>query len=148
MSRGNGVVIEAPDLREFRRDLKRAGDQFPKQLQQTNKHVVEKVVLPEAKRRGSQSRRNLAGGRATIGSKGVATIRALATQRSAAVAMGGARTPWVAGNEWGSGGKYRQFPRKNREGHILWPVVEELRDEIVEEYRDAVGDLAKIAFPK
>lgn len=139
-------VVKVQGLRELRKALKAAGDEMPKELRKTNKAVVERIIVPEAKRRGNASRTNLAGGTARLGSKGVATIKAQASQRSAAVTMGGARAPWAGGSEWGSGGRYRQFPARSEGGYILYPTVKEKRPEIVEAYTDALEELTGRVF--
>ena len=55
------VKINVTGLKEFRKELKAVGPKFPKELQKTNKRAAG-IVVPEAKRRAGQSRRNLAGG--------------------------------------------------------------------------------------
>lgn len=129
-----GASVNVTGLKELRKAVKEAGDELPKEMRQTNKNVAERIIEPAAKERGRQSRRNLAGGRAALGSVGVASIRTLATQKSATIAMGGGRVPWAGGSEWGSGGAYRQFPPKNPEGYILYPTVKDKRDEVIEAY--------------
>lgn len=139
------VSVRVEGLRELRRDLRRAGAEFPRELSRTNKRVVERIVVPEAQRRGRQTRTNLAGNPTRLGSRGVASIRALASATRAEVAMGGARIPYASGHEFGSG-RYRQFPPKRREGYILLPAVEATHDEILDAYRAMLDELARRAF--
>ena len=139
-----GVEIEG--LKELRKELKRMGSEWPKELQKTNKQAAA-LVVPEAKRRAAQSHSNLAGGVARVGSRGVASIRPLATQRSAQIAGGGAKVPWFGGNEWGSSGRFRQFPARAKEGHILWPAAKAKEPEVIKAYEKMLDDLTKRAFP-
>ena len=141
----SGARIEG--LKELRKELKALGPQWPKELQKTNKAAAAKVV-PEAKRRAAQSHPNLAGGVARVGSRGVSSIRALASQTRAQIAGGGAKVPWFGGNEFGSSGRYRQFPAKNKEGYILWPAAKAKEPEIEEIYLEMIDALTKAAFPE
>ena len=133
-------------LKDLRRELRRAGIQ--KNLTRANKHAVNVVIVPEAKRRAARPFTNLAGGRTRVGSRGVASIRGTATQTKAFVKAGGARVPWFQGHEWGSAGRYRQFPPKAEKGRIVYLVVEDKQAEIIEVYWDVIDDVAKGPFPE
>lgn len=133
--------IRAEGLRQFRNDLRQAGSHFPKEMQRANKRVAFDLIVPAAKQRAASRPHP------RPGSKLIGTIRATATQTSAAVNMGGARTPWNFGQEWGSD-RFAQFPSKNRSGYILYPTVKERREEIHEAYVDVLDDLSAQAFPK
>jgi hypothetical protein len=140
-------VVDFEDLFKFRRELKSVGEGLEKELQKTNKRVVENIVVPVAKRKAAETRTNIAGGTARLGSRGVGTVRALATQTRAQIAGGGAKVPWFMGSQFGSAGEHRQFPRAKPGGYIIYPAIAETRDEFREEYADAVEKLAKRAFP-
>lgn len=140
------LKIDVKGLKEFRSALRKAGREFPVALRQANREAAN-VVLPEAKRRGMASRSNLAGGRATLGSKGVASIRVLASQSKAQLAGGGARVPWFGGSEYGSSGAHRQFPARNSDGYILWPAAKSKQPQVIEVYDKALDNLSKRAFP-
>lgn len=152
MARGKPVEVQVEGLRELRRALKQVEETLPRELRATNKRVVEQVVLPEARRRGQQTRLNVAGRETRLGSRGVATIRPVASQTSAGIAMGGARAPWAVGHEWGSTGRYPQFPARPTggpsPGFILYPVVREKQQEIVAAYTAAIEPLLRHAFPE
>src|SRR5690606_12698420 len=79
------------DLREFRAELRKLG--VHRDLQKANKRAAE-IVVPIARQKGSGSWPNLAGGVSRLGSAGVGTIRALATQTKAYVAAGSAKVVW------------------------------------------------------
>lgn|SRR5574337_175545 len=138
--------IDVQGLKELRSALRKAGTQFPKELRVANLAAAD-IVVPEAKRRALQSRPNLAGGAARVGSRGVGSIRALAQQKAAQIAGGSAGVPWFAGNEFGSSGRYRQFPSASRDGYILWPAAKAKRDEVVQVYERMLEALAAEAFP-
>jgi hypothetical protein len=107
-------------LEDFRRDLKVAGDGLDKRLQRTLKEAVAPIARdaqqrydrlhPTALRRRTPGRRP---------GRGRRSIRALATQRRAQVAMGGKKAPYVLGQEFGSlqGPRKRQFPVARR---VTW----------------------------
>ena len=140
------IKVNVEGLKQFRKELRSVGSQFPKELRLANKAAAS-VVLPEAKRRAGQSRRNLAGGTARVGSRGVASIRILASQSKAQIAAGGARVPWMGGSNYGSSGRYRQFPAKSKDGYILWPAALDKRPQVVDTYDKMVISLARQAFP-
>ena len=140
------VKLDVEGLKEFRAALKAVDAAFPKQLQQVNKRAAE-LIVPEAKRRAGQVRPNLASGLARVGSRGVNSIRAGASQRSAYIMGGGARVPWFGGNEWGSSGRYRQFPGRTTEGYILWQAAKTKEPEVFETYSEMIAALSAAAFP-
>lgn len=143
--------VRVEGLRELRSALRALDATLPRELRAVNKRVVEQVILPEARRRAQQTRTNIAGGPARLGSKGLATLRALATQGRAQVALGSARVPWAAGQEWGSTGKNakaRMFPRAAEHGLILYPVVREKQAEIIDAYTEMLDKLTRRAFPE
>lgn len=144
MAAGN-LKVDVQGLRELRSALRNIDPKWTKELQQVNKRAAN-IVVPEAKRRAAQSRPNLAGGVARAGSAGVASIRALASQSRAQIASGGARVPWMGGSEWGSSGRYKQFPSKSSDGYILWPAAKAKEPEVIELYQDMLDDLSSAAF--
>jgi hypothetical protein len=145
--------LQVHGLRELRRELRRISTELPKEVKRINIEVAERIVLPEARRRGAASRLNVAGGQARLGSRGVATIKATRQQGKAGVQLGGARVPWGPGSEWGSTGRNpraRMFPRRSgvSKGFILYPAVREKEPEIREAYAEMMDDLLKQAFPE
>lgn len=132
------------DLRELRRELRKLG--VHRDLQKANKKAAE-VVVPIAKRKAGGAWGNLAGGVSRLGSAGVGSIRANATQTRAYVVAGGARIPYYGGVDWGSSGRYRQFGPRTSEGRIIYPAIAEGASKIVETYVDELDDLVSRAFP-
>lgn len=133
--------IEVIGLKELRAGLRKAGPQFPKELQRANKRAVNEVLVPEGRR--------LAAGRGypRPGSAVVASIRGTATQTSASFNVGGARTPHAMGHNFGSSGRFRQFPPKTQPDYFMYKAVENRRSEFMEQYEDIIDTLSKDAFP-
>ena len=133
------------DLRKFRGELRRLG--VHRDLQKANKKAAE-VVVPVARRKAAGSWGNLAGGVSRLGSRGVASIKANATQTKAYVVAGGARVPYYGGVDWGSSGRYRQFGPRSSEGRIIYPAIAEAAPKVIETYVDELDDLVSRAFPR
>lgn len=135
-----GGKIKVTGLRELRRELKAAGEQFPKELQQTNKAVVTDLIVPGA-------RAKLEGVSPRAGSRAVGTIRALASGTRAQVALGTAAVPWAVGKNFGSI-RYRQFPpHLGQDDYALYRTIREKRGEVIERYGAMLEKLTNRAFP-
>lgn len=139
--------VNVVGLRELRKALKELDPKWPKGLREVNKRAAE-VVVPEARTRASQVRTNVKGNPTRAGSAVVGSIRALASQTRAQVAMGGARLPHAGGFDWGSSGRFKQFPAANKEGYILWPAAKAKEEVIVAYYLKMLDDLTQDAFPE
>jgi hypothetical protein len=139
--------VQVEGLTELRRELRKLEGRWGRELQKVNKSVAETVVVPEAKRRARESRRAASGNQTRVGSRGEESIRAGARQNAAYVRGGGARVPYFQGYEWGTLGDYPQFPMSSKEGHIIYPVIQERQTQIVETYGGMLDDLTKAAFP-
>lgn len=137
-------------LRDLRRELKRAGDEFPKELRDTNFRVANEVVVPTAQRKARSTRRPHADRpRPDRGhwEDYPKTIRALASQTRATVALGSARVPWALGANFGSL-KYTQFPGLGNPDHALYAAIEEKQQDVIKTYGDMLDTLTKKAFPE
>lgn len=164
MAKDVAVAIEG--LSDFRRALKAVSPELPKMLHQELKQAAESAAA-RARRRyaqnfgaGSGRRKTVtvgAGGRRSVRTrKGTAaSIRAVATQTGSGVAFGGARFPWVAGQEFGSL-RYRQFfpytgmgpGGRGSWGRVIFPAV---RDEVADteaDLRTRFDALARKAYPE
>lgn len=148
MAREPEMEIQVEGLKELQQELRRVDKSWAKELQKSNKAVAESEVVPYARARAQESRSSYAGGSTRLGSRGVNSIRAGAKQRAALVRAGGARVPYYHGHEWGTKGNYPQFPGATKEGHIIYPVLTERREQIIERYGNAVDELMKRAFPE
>lgn len=142
---GLDVKLRVDGLRELRKELRAIDAAFPKELRAANKQVAEQVVVPEARRRAGALTRP------RVGSRLLATIRALASQTSATVAMGGARTPYARGMEFGSIRRKQFAPWRGNDrnaGYFLYPTIRERSDDIVETYSRVIDELTERAFPR
>lgn len=139
------VRADVKGLKELRKALKTLDLQ--KGLQQANKRVVNDVVVPEARRLGQRPAPNLAGGVSRLGTRGLKSIRGSATQTKAFILAGTKAVPWVAGFDFGSSGRYRQFPRAQKGGRVLYKAIENKNDELIGTYMDAIDELTREAFP-
>ena len=140
--------IEVTGLKELRKELRalESDGTWKAELRAAGKAAAE-VVATEARRTASQGQVTLAGTPASMGGAAVASIRALAGQTRATVAGGKASIPYFGGWEFGSGGAYRQFPRKAGSSHNLYPAIERKRGEVVRVYGDEIDRLTKRHFP-
>lgn len=158
------VKIEVHGLRELRRELRQAGQQFPKEMRQANIDAAE-LVVPEAKRRAPKGPHE---GKPAI-QPVVASIKAGGTQRAGYVAIGGARSPHAPVYEFGG-----TIPRRGQDASTratiqarhgsyekaglavtrvrarpyLYPAIAAVSDEIVEAYGEALDRLSRRAFPR
>lgn len=130
-----GPAIRVKGLKETRKALRTLSQDgtWKPELRQVNKAAAE-IVVTEARKRAGRGGTNLAGGPARLGGRGVASIRALASQTKATVAGGGASVPWYGGSDFGSGGRYRQFPAKKEKGRFIYPAIEDKMDEVLRVY--------------
>lgn len=140
-----GIKAEVKGLKEMQKALKSLDLQ--KGLQKTNKAVVNRIVVPEAKRLGQRSMVNLAGNATRLGTRGVASIRGGASQTKAHILAGKKSVPYYAGYDFGSSGRYRQFPRAKKGGRILYQAIENKHDEMIARWLDDAEDLLRDAFP-
>lgn len=129
--------IEVLGLKDFQRELRRLDKAWPRELRAANRDAAEIVA------RGTRSS---FASRPGVAPKVAASVKVLAQQRSAAVRIGGRRWPYALGSEFGSR-RYPQFPPVLRGGYSLYPTIKASRDEMVEEYGEAVDRLMRRAFP-
>jgi hypothetical protein len=138
------AAVEVDGLRELRRDLKRAGAQFPKELRAVNLKTAE-VVAAEVRRLAPKGPHQGGGTVRPI----VASVRALASQSRAQVAVGGARTPHAAVHNYG--GTIPRFNSTARTTILPYPYIEPAidakTDEVLAVYDEALDRLLRRAFP-
>lgn len=148
---GSGVTfVGIVGLREFRRALRSMDRDLPKLITKANREIVEPVV-ERARRRYSRLYRSRSG-------KAKRSIRGLATQTKATVAVGRPRLPYVLGQEFGSnqGPNTRQFPRylpapsgRGGLGYFYYPSIREGLQELrAKHYIDALDRAAAQAYPR
>jgi hypothetical protein len=138
-------VIGGRELRKALKELE-GDDAWKGELRQGGLEVAQ-IVATEAQRTASAGATTISGKHASMGSRAIATIRPLAGQTRATVALGKASAPEAAGWEWGSGGAYRQFPRKKKDGYNLYPALERKRAEVIEAYGKVIDRVTRPRFP-
>ena len=133
-------------LKDFRNDLKALSRNAPKVLQRANKQVAE-AVAPSVRAAYARQYRQRTGRSA----KG---IRAVATQTKAGVRIGGARRPYMLGQEFGSR-RFKQFrpyvvSRRGRggRGYFLYPTIRKMGREIVDIYWAAMDREFRKTYPE
>jgi hypothetical protein len=139
--------VEVKGLKDFRRELKRLGPEFPKELRAANLEAAE-VVAKETQRRVPRGPHE-GGGRVQPLHT---SVRALASQTRGQVAIGGARSPHgppyefpgaTIGRRGATGARTRIRTQPS-----LFPAIASEREEVVEVYGEAIDRLTKRAFPR
>lgn len=131
--------IEVEGLKDFQRALKDAGGDFPKELRLASKEAAK--VVATGTRQSFLSR-------AGVAPKVAASVKVLASQRGAAVRIGGNKFPYALGSNFGSV-RFRRFPMFAGHGsdYSLYKTIKAKRDEVIEVYGEAVDRIARKAFP-
>jgi hypothetical protein len=141
MARRTDTTVKGLD--DFRRELKRAGGSFGKELGQVNKKAAE-VVATTARAKAMAT-----GG---VAAKAAPDIKTAAQQRTAKLVLDASRHGYAIGAFTGSK-KYAQFkPWQGPEieegkGYAVGPAIVEKEDEFLDVYGDALEELAARAFP-
>ena len=105
------------------------------------------LVEGDARRRASTARPTIAGSVATMGSRAVASIRGKGTTTGATLeAFKG--IPYGAGWNFGTTGRFRQFPTRAEPDHALYAAVKDKREQITNEFAERIGDALERAFPE
>jgi hypothetical protein len=109
--------------------------------------AVGSLVQDEAQNRARSGGVTLAGTRASMGSKAVGSIRGKGTTTGASLqAFKG--IPWGPGWNFGSSGGHRQFPAKATPDYNLYKAVEDKREQINNEFAEAIEYALEQAFPE
>lgn len=131
--------IQVDGLRELQKELRALDKSWPKELRLANKEAAE--VVARATRASFASRPGVA-------PKVAASVRAAAQQRSASVKIGGRRWPYALGSNFGSSGRFPQFPPVKRPDYSLYASIKSERKQVVDTYDKALDRLTKRAFPR
>lgn len=144
--------VKIEGLRELTRELRAVDAALPKEVQKGLKRVAGEIVVPGA--------RGLAASRTNPkwGSAAVNTIRALASQQRAQVAVGSNRIPWAAGHNFGSkhtritNGRHstNQFPptKGHRGGdYALYETIERRQPQILDALVEEIDGLLTRTWP-
>ena len=134
--------IDVEGMKAFRSELKQLGPELPKALQKLNKSFAERVATKAQSAYG--------GLHPARTGKGRRSIRGLASQQRAQVAIGSPSVPYMLGQEFGSGRMPRFPPRSGgggRDGYFLYPTITAEIPNLTGDYLDAVAKLSHAAFP-
>ena len=129
-------TIRVEGLRELRSELKAIDSKLPKEIQRAAKEAAEAVA--------DRVRADFSG-RPGVAPKVAPSVKALATQRSASVRVGGDAYPYAMGSTFGSV-RFKQFPPARKDGYSLFPTIKAMRDEIVDRFADAIDDVMRRNF--
>lgn len=135
-------VITVKGIKEVRSSLLALSQDgvWKPELRQAGKTAAE-IVAVEARKRAGRGTSNVSGGPARLGSKGIASIRSVASQTSAGVKGGGASVPWYGGSDFGTGGAHPQFPSKIKKGRFIYPAIDAKMDEVLRSYTQSLDRL-------
>lgn len=133
------TIIVQPPMARFRAALRKAGAEFAKRLQKVNKHIAQVVADDTREAYGNRYQRQTGAGERSI--------RALATQLKAQVAIGNARAPYLPGQNFGSN-RIRQFAPKAHPDRFLYASVAKRKASIEHDHREMVTDLLHEAYPE
>jgi hypothetical protein len=147
------VGIRIDGLREFRRELRKLSDDgtWTRALREVNAQVAQEA-LREVQRL-AQTQPRIIGKRRRPErehwSDYVGSFRVVASQTSAGIRLGSTvrRKGWYMGSNFGSHGRFKQFPGQSVPDHALYKGIEQALPRTVERYGDALDRLAKKAFP-
>lgn len=108
---------------------------------------VGKLVERESRSLAGRALPTIGGSMAPMSSRAIASIRGKGTTTAASLQAfkGAAEGP---GQNFGSTGRYRQFPRKQKPDRALYKAVEEKREQITNEFAEAVEYALESAFPE
>lgn len=129
------MTVRVEGLKEFRSALRQGGKELPKELQKVNKafaadvagDVRSKYTLAHPSRSG----------------RGAQSIRALASQTRAQVAIGSARASYVLGQNFGShqGPRKKQFRPVRKPDYFLYRTLEQRDKDLRDDYDELLEGL-------
>jgi hypothetical protein len=146
MAASDPLQIQVQNLSRFRRELKAAQPGLVQQVKEVNFKIATEVV------ESARSRASVVGG---VAPKAASSMRAAKTSVAARVTLGGSRYPYAYGAEFGSL-RYKQFHKwrgnqwqpwgDDGTGYFLHPTIRDMREQIMQEYGDAVEKIMHAAF--
>jgi hypothetical protein len=123
-------MIQVIGLADLQRELRKLGPALPKALREANLEASREVAVP-AVRKGAPVRSGAL----------KASVRPLASQRRAQVAIGYARVPYVFPINFG-------WPARNiRAQEFVYSGIAKVPDKLVDVYADKIDKLTARAFP-
>jgi hypothetical protein len=162
----SGYRLQVNGLRELRAALRDLDAGLPKELQSTNKRVVNEVLVPRARGLAARTLHGSGYNQRTHRSRYhwadvINSIRGTATQTSASILLGStARTKnWMLGYEFGSLGNQRSthgntkmFPpwrgSGTGAGYFFFPTIRQSGPEVVDAYATALQRFVDRTIPE
>ena len=134
-----GPVITITGLAKFRKQVKSLGGDFAKVLNREMKAIARPVEADARKRYGVL---HPGSGRSVRG------IRATTRRGGSAIALGGPKYPYLQGQEWGTHGRFPQFPTPwGRSGRYFWPAIVAGASEAASKVFSELDLLSRRVFP-
>lgn len=150
-------AIYVAGLKELRNELKRMEPGLQREIQRENKAFASRVVPRVQAAYSTQYPKPTTKRKRTARRKGtVSQIRAVATQTSSGIRIGGARYPWMVGQEFGSN-RLKQFAPwtgpgpggRGSRGRYLYPTVRAEMPNVLKRYQmEVIDKVAARAFPE
>ena len=144
------VELNVQGLSKFRRELAKLDKDYRKAFDAELKAVVEPIKRDaQARYRVEHPRRRVKGRRSKGSTRGIVAASGGGRAR---VIIGGNRFPYLLGQEWGTDGKYPQFPptTKNlppdKRGYFFWPAVVAGRQRVFKGLTKAIDNANKRVF--
>ena len=142
----SGRVITAntiQGLAKFRKELKALGGDYVKALTREMQDIARPIEADSRRRYRSLhpvSRKNRRSERGIV-----ATKRA----SGSAIRLGGKKYQYLQGQEWGTHGRFPQFPKPwGRTGRFFWPAIVEGAGNAAEKVFDEIDRLSRRVFPR
>jgi len=139
--------VKVEGIKELRKALRDMSDDkgWRGELREVYR-AVSTLVEGEAQSRAGAGAVTISGTHASMGSRAIASIKGKGTTTGATL-LGGTGVAWFGGWNFGSGGAHAQFPRKREPDYNLYVAVEDKREQITNEFAEAVEDALNRAFP-
>lgn len=148
--RTTNLALKVVGLKDLRKLLRGLDEGLPGELRDTNKRVVEEVLVPPV-RAAAAAHKPSSGYNARVGhspqhwADAVASVRAVATQTSSAILYGStARSKaWMVGYEFGSI-RHKQFPPASPRlgggsaGYFFYPTIRAAVPKIIDAYAESL----------
>lgn len=132
------VAIHVEGGKELRKSLKTmSSDNGWRAALRDSYRKAASVGEGEARSLAGQGRPTLGGTSANMGSAAIGSIKGKGTT-TAATMTGGTGIRWFGGWNFGSAGRYRQFPAKTSPDYNMYTAIENKRDEIVETFGNEI----------
>lgn len=151
---GELLGIRVKGIRDFARALGAFAPAYKREMTRLNRDFATRVAATARAEYGRHYPKAGAKDRRRRRSRSVTGIASRASSTSASIALGASGRHWLIGQEFGSN-RYKQFAPwtgpapegGGSAGRFLYPTIREETPKLVEEYGDALQNVARDAFP-